>query len=474
MRRYLRPTGHSVRSGSASTADVLAVIVARGGSKGIPRKNAALLGGVPLLAYTVRDARAARKVNRVVMSTEDPDLARLGMGLGAEVPFLRPATLATDEAPADAVLRHALEWLRTNEGTSPEIVVLLQPTSPFRRASSIDAAITLLLETRADSVVGVCRADHPVEWLRRVDADGRISLFLSEQPQPARRQDAQTLYRVNGAIYVLRADHIFAGAMYGDDMRALVMDERSSIDIDRPFDLAVAEGLLRAEYATAGQAERAPAIQVVGLGAGGHARVVVDLASRLPGVRIAALVDPRRELWGETLDGIPIVGGDEQLPRLRENGASHASVMVGSFDGDSTRRRAELYARMLDAGFQPIALVHPRATVAETARVGRGATIMAGAVVNAGAHVGENAVVNTGAIVEHDCVVGEHAQVAPGARLGGGARIGRMAFVGMGASVLQGAVVGERAVIAAGAVVIADVSAGATVMGVPARETRRS
>lgn len=203
-------------------------------------------------------------------------------------------------------------------------------------------------------------------------------------------------------------------------------------------------------------------------GAGGHARVVADLVASAGRHRVAGAVDPRASAGGP---GLRVLGGDDALPGLLRRGVRAAAVGVGSA-GD-TSARARLRRRLLELGFQTPALVHPRATVARGAAIAPGVQVMAGAVVNAGASVLAGAVVNTGAIVEHDCVLGEDCFVGPGAVLGGDVIVGAGAFVGLGARVRQGVRIGAGALIGMGAVVVADVRAGATVLGVPAREVRR-
>jgi UDP-perosamine 4-acetyltransferase len=210
-------------------------------------------------------------------------------------------------------------------------------------------------------------------------------------------------------------------------------------------------------------------IVVVGLGAGGHAKVVIDILRNLGGFEIRGLLDPRpaREL-GDL--GVPLLGDDSLLPALMAQGVRTVFVGVGGAHGTSVRRALFESARAL--GMDVVAAIHPRAIVSASAMIGAGPTIMPGAIVNAGAKLGDNVIVNSGAIVEHDCVLADHVHVATGARLAGAVRIGASAHVGIGATVLQGVTIGERAVVGAGAVVLRDVPAGTIVAGVPARTLR--
>ena len=220
---------------------VVGIIPARGGSKGIPGKNLVALGGRPLIAHTFEAARASRTLTRIVLSTDSEQIAEFGRAEGIDVPFLRPSSLADDDTPMLAVLQHAIGALESR----PEIIVLLQPTSPLRRAEHIDAAVTLLQRTSADSVVSVIAVPHQFTpgSLMRVEGD-RIVPFLNETAA-MRRQDKPVLYARNGpAILVTRSQIIESGRLYGGDTRPYVMSREDSIDIDEPFDLEIAEALL--------------------------------------------------------------------------------------------------------------------------------------------------------------------------------------------------------------------------------------
>lgn len=224
---------------------VLGVIPARGGSKGIPGKNLAPVAGRPLLSYTADAARQSRRLGRTIVSTDDEQIARLARTLGVEVPFMRPASLSQDDSPMLPVLQHALDSMR-DAGYVAEIVVLLQPTSPLRRAEHIDAAIEKLEQTGATSVVSVVNVPHqfnPASVL--TIADGRLRPFL-DGPTASRRQDKPEVLARNGpSIVAVRADVVAAGSLYGDDSRALMMSPEDSLDIDTPFDLHLVELVLR-------------------------------------------------------------------------------------------------------------------------------------------------------------------------------------------------------------------------------------
>jgi len=219
--------------------EIVALVPARGGSKGIPRKNLAPLAGKPLLAWTIEAALASEAVTRTVVSTEDDEIARAARAAGAEV-LARPAELAADGTPMRDVIEHALRELG---GT--EVLVLLQPTSPLRRAEHVDAAVELLRATGADSVVSVVEVPHRYRPGSLMALDGDRLVALAED-YAATRQEKPAVYARNGpAILVLRPDRIGTD-LYGGDCRAYVMEPRDSIDIDDPFDLELAELLLGA------------------------------------------------------------------------------------------------------------------------------------------------------------------------------------------------------------------------------------
>ena len=232
--------------GTGGSVNILGVIPARGGSKVIPGKNLAAVAGRPLLAWTADAARASRTLTRTVLSTDDEAIAGAGRSMGLDVPFLRPAELARDDTPILPVLRHLLDALALAEGYRADSIVLLQPTSPLRRAEHIDAAVDLLLATGADSVVSVVPVPHqfsPVSVLR--DVGGRLVPYL-DGPTVMRRQDKPVLYARNGpAVLAVRRHTIERGSLYGGDSRPLVMSPDDSIDIDSPSDLELADWLLR-------------------------------------------------------------------------------------------------------------------------------------------------------------------------------------------------------------------------------------
>jgi UDP-perosamine 4-acetyltransferase len=206
---------------------------------------------------------------------------------------------------------------------------------------------------------------------------------------------------------------------------------------------------------------------VVGFGAGGHAKVVIEILRSRGDHEIVGLLDTRRELWGTTVLGVEVIGDDSLMVELKQRGIEHAFVGVGTV-GD-TRPRQQLYEKVAGFGFEIVAAIHANAIVSPTAKIGVGPTIMAGAIVNASALIGDNVIVNTGAIVEHDCEIGDHTHIATGARLAGGVSVGPGSHIGIGAVVRERIRIGNGVIVGAGSVVIRDVQDGETVIGVPAR-----
>jgi sugar O-acyltransferase (sialic acid O-acetyltransferase NeuD family) len=207
--------------------------------------------------------------------------------------------------------------------------------------------------------------------------------------------------------------------------------------------------------------------RVIILGAGGHARVIIE-AIRLSGAaEIVAAIDSNPALHGTEMGGIKIMGGDNCIAALAANGATHFAVAIGSIG--RTDLRAKLFALGIAAKLQPLTIAHPSAICSASATIGSGVQLLAGCIVNTQASIAPNVIVNCGAIVEHDCVVGMHSHIASGSCLCGGVIIGERSHIGARATILQGIRIGSRAVIGAGAVVVRDVEDDETVAGVPAR-----
>lgn len=224
----------------------LGIITARGGSKGIPRKNITPLWGRPMLAYTVGAARRAARLTRTILSTEDEEIAAVGRRWGADVPFMRPFELSLDTTPTLPVLQDAIRRLEA-DGQVYDAVMILQPTSPLRLSTDIDGAIELLERTGADSVIAFVNVGekHPAR-MKFVDADGRVSdPPFAEAFEGQRRQELPPLYLREGSIYLSRRDVIMKqNSIKGRDCRAWIVPAERTCNIDTPIDLFLAEQLI--------------------------------------------------------------------------------------------------------------------------------------------------------------------------------------------------------------------------------------
>jgi N-acylneuraminate cytidylyltransferase/CMP-N,N'-diacetyllegionaminic acid synthase len=235
------------RSSRDTAGRTLAIIPARGGSKGVPRKNLRELAGKPLLVHTIEQAQATSQIDEVIVSTDDPEIASVARAAGAEV-IQRPPALARDDAPTLPVLVHVLEQLDRQH--VPNRVVTLQPTSPLRRSEQLSAAIELLTEA-FDSVIGVCVAEHSPYKMFSVRG-GQLSPLIAGSRPGTPRQQLPCAYRENGAVYVSWRDVLIdQNSIWGERARPYLMDAESSVDIDSLLDFTIAEALLKTRSAHA-------------------------------------------------------------------------------------------------------------------------------------------------------------------------------------------------------------------------------
>jgi CMP-N,N'-diacetyllegionaminic acid synthase len=222
-------------------SNIMAVIPARGGSKGIPGKNIVLLAGKPLVCYTIKAALKSRYLKHVIVSTDDADIAKIAKDCGAEVPFLRPSNLSQDDSSSVSVVKHAVSIVEESEGCLLDFIVLLQPTSPLRDESCIDLAIEKILKTGADSVISVCKVKHHPFW-NFIAHEDRLHSLLPNNDKSSRRQELPQTYAPNGAVYVVKRDALFnENTMFGKDLRGIIMPSEESIDIDDYYDWFLAE-----------------------------------------------------------------------------------------------------------------------------------------------------------------------------------------------------------------------------------------
>jgi YrbI family 3-deoxy-D-manno-octulosonate 8-phosphate phosphatase len=224
---------------------VLALIPARGGSKGIPHKNIKKLAGCPLISYSIEAALKADSVTRTIVSTDDPEIAEVARGYGAEVPFIRPANIAQDDTRDLPVFQHVLEWLEKEEGYQPDLVVQLRPTSPFRSPDLIDRAVNILLDNpEASSVRGVVPSKQNPHKMWKIEDDGGMSAILQSkesEPYNMPRQELPPTFWQTGHIDVIRAETVLKGSMSGGKIFACQIDPVFSIDLDNLHDWNQAE-----------------------------------------------------------------------------------------------------------------------------------------------------------------------------------------------------------------------------------------
>lgn len=223
---------------------VLAIIPARGGSKRLPGKNIMSFCGKPLIARTISQAMRSRYVDSVVVSTDDPKIARVAVKYGAEVPFVRPAKLSTDRATSVGVLLHCVKWME-RKGRQFDIIALLQATSPLRTEADIDGAIRLLSLKRATCIVSVCRAEHNPLWTLRLGRSGSVKNFLKTKAA-AGSAGRGAIYRLNGAVYAITCKELKGSKdFYRNRTYAYVMPAARSIDIDVKEDFMIAETIAK-------------------------------------------------------------------------------------------------------------------------------------------------------------------------------------------------------------------------------------
>ena len=228
--------------------NILGLIPARGGSKGLPRKNIKPLLGKPLIAWTIEQALASKYLDRVVVSTDDKEIADISKKYGAEVPFMRPKELAEDNAKGIDVVLHAIDWLKENDKRKQyDLIMLLQSTSPLRTTEDIDKAIELLfLLKEAKAIVSVCEVDHHSLWVNTLPDDRCMKDFIKPKIMNKNRQELPKFYRLNGAIYIAYCNYLQKRkSFFGKETFAYIMPREKSIDIDDKIDFKLVEILIK-------------------------------------------------------------------------------------------------------------------------------------------------------------------------------------------------------------------------------------
>lgn len=234
---------------------VLFVVTARGGSKGVPKKNIKLLGGIPLIAYKIIAARKCQYDKRIIVSTDDEEIARISREYGAEVPFLRPPELATDSAASMDVVLHALNWVSQNDKEKYDYVCLLEPSSPFASYKDLDEAIKQIMESGADTLLGVKEAAVSTNFIHSLDDKGGLSNFyyaVKDLPS-VRRQDQKKEYTLNGCMYIARWDYLMRNhTFHAENSLPYIMQEETSIEIDTRLDFEIASKVIESGFIDCG------------------------------------------------------------------------------------------------------------------------------------------------------------------------------------------------------------------------------
>lgn len=225
--------------------DTLFLITARGGSKGLPRKNILPLAGKPMICYTIDAARGVTSDENICVSTDDPEIIKVVEKYGLKVPFVRPIELATDTSGSREVVLHAVNFYKDDLGKSYDKVCLLQPTSPLRTKDDIATAFDLLKNKQAKAIVSVCQTDHHPYWMNTLPPDHNLNLFEKPEYSNIGRQELPVYYRINGAIYLSDIDYFKENQSFiGKETYALIMNKLHSIDIDDKLDFTFSEFIL--------------------------------------------------------------------------------------------------------------------------------------------------------------------------------------------------------------------------------------
>lgn len=225
-------------------SSIMGIIPARGGSKGLPRKNIRSLLGKPLIAWTIEQALSSKYIDRVIVSTEDKEIAETSKKYGAEVPFMRSKELSSDDAKVIDVVTHVINKLEMSNNFY-DVIILLQPTSPLRTSKDIDNSVELLFLQNAQAIISVCDVEHHPYWTNILPSGGCMKDFLKPEIINKNRQDLPIFYRLNGAIYLAYSDYLKAHRnFFGEKTYAYIMPKERSIDIDYEIDFKLAEILL--------------------------------------------------------------------------------------------------------------------------------------------------------------------------------------------------------------------------------------
>lgn len=225
---------------------MIAIIPARGGSKGLPGKNIRLLNGKPLIAHTIEAAISSNVFEQVIVNTDCSEIARIGEEYGANIPFIRPSDLATDSSSSIDMIRHTITWFEDKQIIYNNIA-LLQPTSPLRNALHIKKAFEIFHDTNVKSLISFVKEQHPIYWNKRINNEGLVEDLFKDTKSMARQNYIDT-YVPNGAIYMFKSNILEGNTLYTDNTYGYIMDSQSSIDIDTQEDFDYCEFLMRRNF----------------------------------------------------------------------------------------------------------------------------------------------------------------------------------------------------------------------------------
>ncbi len=233
----------------SKSVKIVAIVMARGGSKGIPMKNLALLCGKPLIYYAIKSGLECPELDRVIVSTDDEEIANIGRKYGAEVPFMRPNEIAQSDTPDRPVMIHLIEWLKEKEGYECDYIVNLRCTSPLRKAVHVSEAIRAINSCDCDSLrtVDMIQGKHHPYWMYKADSKGIASPFVDgiDIKKYHQRQLLPPAYSLNGLVDVIKVSTILAGGpLYGKKMKLLATDPLYSMDIDTQKDLIICNAIM--------------------------------------------------------------------------------------------------------------------------------------------------------------------------------------------------------------------------------------
>ncbi len=222
---------------------VLFVITARGGSKGVPRKNIRIVGSLPLIAYKIISAKKCNVEKRVIVSTDDEEIASVSIKYGAEVPFMRPDFLASDTASSVDVIEHAMQWVKENDTQKYDYVCMLEPSSPFASYKDFDSAFELIERSNADTLLGMKEVEVNKVFIHSLDSNNKLSNFYNaiKELKSIRRQDQEKEYTMNGCMYIAKWDYFEKHKLFhSENSVPYIMPEENSIEVDSMYNYKLA------------------------------------------------------------------------------------------------------------------------------------------------------------------------------------------------------------------------------------------